>query len=157
MSNNARSFETEFKLEPDDHRLHREHCKANLKKIQDIGRHRHEQVRIEFDTTNRGLTGAIYTVSAFHPDQGSVILGPKIDGYLQNCKLDNNKCYGTVKDQITIDGLSEEDAKDKGEFIELLNAPNIQNRKLIVIAPHGGNIEPWTDEQEHYMSRKIYM
>jgi phage replication-related protein YjqB (UPF0714/DUF867 family) len=157
MSNNVRSFETEFKLELDDHRLHREHCKANLKKIQDIGRHRHEQVRIEFDTTNRGLTGAIYTVSVFHPDEGSVILGPKIDGYLQNCKLEgNNKCYGVVKDQIMIEGLIEEDAKVKGELIEFLTPPNSQNHKLIVIAPHGGNIEPWTDEQAQYVRENLH-
>ena len=157
MSNNVKSFETEFKLEPDNHRLQREHCKANLKKIQDIGRHRHEQVRIEFDTTNRGLTGAIYTVSVFHPDEGSVILGPKIDGYLQKCKVDgNNKCYGVVKDRIMIEGLSEEDAKVKGELIELLTPPNSQNHKLIVIAPHGGNIEPWTDEQAQYVRENLH-
>ena len=54
MSNNVRYFETEFKLEPDESRIHREHCKANLKKIQDIWRHRHEQVCIEFDTINSG-------------------------------------------------------------------------------------------------------
>jgi phage replication-related protein YjqB (UPF0714/DUF867 family) len=46
-----------------------------------------------------------------------------------------------------IEGLSEGDAKDNGELIELLTPPNSQNRKLIVIAPHGGNIEPRTDEQ----------
>jgi hypothetical protein len=77
MSNNEGSFEAEFKLDPDD-RLHPEHCKAKLKQIQDIGRHRHEQVHIEFPTTNGGTTSAIYTVSVFHPDEGSVILGHEI-------------------------------------------------------------------------------
>jgi phage replication-related protein YjqB (UPF0714/DUF867 family) len=153
MSNNVRSFETEFTLEPDDHRLHPEHCKANLKKIQDIGRHRHEQVRIEFDTTNRGRTGAIYTVSVFHHDEGSIILGKRI-GNLNNCKLDDNKCKGVVKDQITLEGLSEDNAKHKGEFIES-SIPS-QNRKLIVIAPHGGNIEPWTDEQAQYVRENLH-
>jgi len=152
MSNIVRSFETEFKLEPDDHRLHPEHCKANLKKIQDIGRHRHEQVRVEFDTTNRGVTGAIYTVSVFHPDEGSVILGNRI-GNLNNCKLYGNKCKGVVKDKIMIEGLSEGDAKHKGELIERSNLS--QNRKLIVIAPHGGNIEPWTDEQAQYVRENL--
>jgi hypothetical protein len=81
MSNNVRSFETEFKLEPDESRLHCEHCKANLKKIQDIGRHRHEQVCIEFDTINSGTTSAIYRVSAFHPDETSVILGNELESF----------------------------------------------------------------------------
>jgi phage replication-related protein YjqB (UPF0714/DUF867 family) len=145
-------FTAEFKLEPG---LAKEHCKAKLKQIQDIGIHRHEQVRIEFHTTNGGITSAIFTVSVFHPDTGSVILGPNIDGYLQNCKLtsNNNTCEGNVKAQIMINGLSEGDAKDKGELIE--RSIVRQNRKLIVIAPHGGNIEPWTDEQAQYVRNHL--
>jgi phage replication-related protein YjqB (UPF0714/DUF867 family) len=130
---------------------------ANRIKVQGIGRHRDEQVRIEFPTSDGTTTSAIYTVSVFHPDEGSVILGPKIDGYLQNCKLEgNNKCYGVVKDQIMIEGLGEKDAKVKGELIELLTPPNSQNHKLIVIAPHGGNIEPWTDEQAQYVRENLH-
>jgi phage replication-related protein YjqB (UPF0714/DUF867 family) len=144
-------FTAEFKLDPD---LAKEHCKAKLKQIQDIGRHRHEQVRIEFDTTNRGMTGAIYTVSVFHADTGdSVFLGPNIDGYLQNCKLTSDICEGKVKAKIMIDGLSEGDAKHKGELIE--RSIVRQNRKLILIAPHGGNIEPWTDEQAQYVRNHL--
>ena len=81
MSNNQGSFEAEFKLDPcpaSEGGLANEHCKAKLKQIQDIGRHRHEQVRIEFPTTNDGNTSAIYTVTVFHADAGSVILGHKI-------------------------------------------------------------------------------
>lgn len=154
MSNDEGPFFTpQFKLDPG---LAREHCKAKLKQIQDIGRHRHEQVRIEFETTNHGMTSAIFTVSVFHPDTDSVILGPNIDEYLQDCKLTSeNTCKGKVKAQIMIEGLSEEDAKHKGELIEILTPPNSQNRKLIVIAPHGGNIEPRTDEQARYVRMNL--
>jgi phage replication-related protein YjqB (UPF0714/DUF867 family) len=154
MSNSEDPFFTaQFILDPD---LAKEHCKAKLKQIQDIGRHRHEQVRIEFHTTNGGITSAIFTVSVFHPDTGSVSLGPKIDGYLQNCELTSqNTCEGKVKAQIMIEDLSEEDAKDNGELIELLTPPNSQNRKLIVIAPHGGNIEPRTDEQAEHVRMNL--
>jgi phage replication-related protein YjqB (UPF0714/DUF867 family) len=150
-------FIAEIKLDPG---LAREHCKAKLNQIQDIGRHRHEQVRVEFETTNRGMTGAILTVSVFHSDTGSIIyLGPNIGGYLQKCKLtDNNHhniCEGKVKAKLVIDGLSENDANHKGEFIEILTPPNSQNRKLIVIAPHGGQIEPHTDEQAQFVQEHL--
>jgi Poly-gamma-glutamate hydrolase len=54
-----------------------------------------------------------------------------------------------------IEDLSEGDAKDNGELIELLTPPNSQNRKLIVIAPHGGNIEPRTDEQAEHVRMNL--
>jgi phage replication-related protein YjqB (UPF0714/DUF867 family) len=151
MSNNERSFEAEFKLDPDD-RLHPEHCKAKLKQIQNIGRHRHEQVRIEFPTTNGGTTSAIYTVSVFHPDEGSVILGHKIPNL--NCNLNENKCKGVVKAQIMIEGLDDRKAEELGELVEHLS-PNNQNRKLVVIAPHGGEIELGTDKQAEYVGNNL--
>jgi phage replication-related protein YjqB (UPF0714/DUF867 family) len=152
MSNNQSSFEAEFKLDPDD-RLHPEHCKAKLKQIQDIGRHRHEQVRIEFTTTNDVTTSAIYTVSVFHQDEGSVILGHKIPNL--NCKLNaKNECKGVVKAQIMIEGVDDTKAEELGELVEYLS-PNSQNRKLVVIAPHGGEIEPGTDKQAEYVGNNL--
>jgi phage replication-related protein YjqB (UPF0714/DUF867 family) len=138
-----------------DSHLTEQHCKAKLKQIQDIGRHRHEQVRIEFPRIGGGFTNAIYTVSVFHTDEGSVVLPPNVDGYLQNCKLSSNSntCEGKVKAQIMINGLSEADAKNKGELIE--RSIVRQNRKLIVIAPHGGHIEPHTDEQAQYVREHL--
>jgi hypothetical protein len=64
MSNNQGSFYARFEVEPDEHHVHPEHCKANETQIKNIGRHSHEQVRIEFHTAN-GILGAIYTVSSF--------------------------------------------------------------------------------------------
>jgi hypothetical protein len=151
MSNNEGSFEAEFKLDPED-RLHPEHCKAKLKQIQDIGRHRHKQVRIEFPTTNGGTTSAIYTVSVFHPDEGSVILGHKIPNL--NCNLNENKGKGVVKAQIMIEGLDDRKAEELGELVEHLS-PNNQNRKLVVIAPHGGEIELGTDKQAEYVGNNL--
>jgi phage replication-related protein YjqB (UPF0714/DUF867 family) len=153
MSNNVKSFETEFKLDipPSNSALTSEHCRANRHQIENIGRHRHEQVRIEFQTAS-GLISAIYTVSTFHKDAELVSLGDKIKTQVDNCQLSpDHKCNGVVKDQIMIKGLSEGDAKDKDELIELLKVG--QNRKLVVIASHGGDIEPWTDIQaEHVRS-----
>jgi phage replication-related protein YjqB (UPF0714/DUF867 family) len=154
MSNNQGSFEAEFKLDPrlpSEGGLADEHCKAKLKLIQDIGRHRHEQVRIEFPTTNDGNTSAIYTVTVFH-SAGSVILGHKIPNL--SCRLTKNKCKGVVKAQIMVEGLDDNKAEELGELIEHLRHEG-QNRKLVVIAPHGGEIEPWTDKQAEYVGNHL--
>ncbi len=156
MSNNQGSFEAEFKLDPcpaSEGGLANEHCKAKLKQIQDIGRHRHEQVRIEFPTTNDGNTSAIYTVTVFHADAGSVILGHKIPNL--SCRLTENKCEGVVKAQIMLEGLDDDGkAEELGELVEHLYHEG-QNRKLVVIAPHGGEIEPWTDKQAEYVRNHL--
>jgi phage replication-related protein YjqB (UPF0714/DUF867 family) len=135
-----------------DSQLAKEHCKAKLEQIQNIGRHRHEQVRIEFPTTNDGNTSAIYTVTVFHADAGSVILGHKIPNL--NCRLTENKCKGVVKAQIMLEGLDDNKAEELGEFVEHLSHEG-QNRKLVVIAPHGGEIEPWTDKQAEYVGNHL--
>ena len=45
-------------------------------------------------------------------------------------------------------------AEDFSEFIENL-ADNGHNNGLIVIAPHGGNIEKYTDEQAEHVGQKL--
>jgi phage replication-related protein YjqB (UPF0714/DUF867 family) len=134
-----------------------EHCKAKLEQIRDIGRHRHEQVRIEFAKKGGGSISSIYTVSAFHPYEDSVVLGSKISELFEDCEPDPTCgiCKGKVKAKIMKDGLSEQAAKTNGEFIELLTHTNSQNRKLIVIAPHGGHIERHTDEQAQFIQEQL--
>jgi hypothetical protein len=79
-------------------------------------------------------------VSVFHSHAGLVILGEKIQTLLANCKLSNtNTCEGRVKAQIMIDGLDDDKANERGELIEHLSHDS-QNHKLVVIAPHSGDI-----------------
>jgi len=54
-----------------------------------------------------------------------------------------------------IEGLDEEHAKPKGELIEKLNH-KVHNHKLIVLAPHGGNIEPWTDVEAEHVAKSFF-
>jgi phage replication-related protein YjqB (UPF0714/DUF867 family) len=124
------------------------------RQIVDIGRDRNQQVRIEFPTAN-GTISAIYTVSVFHSHAGLVILGEKIQELLSNCKLSNtNTCEGRVKAQIMIDGLDDYKANERGELTEHLSHDS-QNHKLVVIAPHGGDIEEYTDKQAEYVGKKF--
>jgi phage replication-related protein YjqB (UPF0714/DUF867 family) len=144
MSDNQGSYAARFKLDtrPPPDRLAKEHCMANRVQIEKIGRHRDEQVRIEFHTA-KGTISAIYTVSVFHNDDaGLVLLGRKIKNQLQNCQLSNNECRGEVDD--------DKEAEKRGELIEHLNHDG-QNHKLVVIAPHGGEIEKWTDNEAEYV------
>jgi len=144
LSDNQGSFYAQFQVEPDEHRVLPEHCKANEAQINNIGRNSGEQVRIEFPIAH-GVLGAIYTASSFFLNHaGDVILGNRI-GNLNNCQPSGNACKGEVKAQIMIEGLDkDEEAEKRGELIEHLNH-DVQNSKLVVIAPHGGDIEQWTD------------
>jgi phage replication-related protein YjqB (UPF0714/DUF867 family) len=151
MSNNQGSFGTRFEVEPDEHQLQPEHCKANETQISNIGRDQKQQVRIEFPIANGNLS-AIYTVSsAFLHHAGRVVLGNKLN--LDRCLLSNNNaCEGEVKARIMIEGLdNDKEAEKKGELIEHLSH-DVQNRKLVVIAPHGGEIEQWTDVEAEYVA-----
>src|SRR5215212_9977702 len=153
MNNNQGSYRAQFEL---DTVLDKEHCRANRNQIEKIEVHRREQVRIEFPTSN-GTTGAIYTVSTFHNDEEDLVfLGEKIQTLLENCQNISNThtCRGEVKAQVTIECLNDEEAEKQGELIERLR-DNGQNNKLVVIAPHGGEIEPWTDKQAEYVRNQF--
>jgi hypothetical protein len=146
MTDTQGSFIARFEVELDDNIVRREECKVNESQLNSIHKLPGEQIRIEFPTANATL-GAIFTVSQppFLSDLERVILGKRILN-LNNCRLSDNACKGEVKAQIMIEGLDEdeEQAKDMGELIGILNH-DVQNHKLVVIAPHGGNIEPGTD------------
>lgn len=154
LSNTEDSFIARLELEPDENRVHPEHCKAHKDKIPLIGRNPGEQIRIEIPTAN-GTNGAIYTLSRFFlNDEGRLILGNRIKD-LHNCQPSANACDAVVKGKIMLEGLDDpSDAETLGEFIEQAS-PNIQNNKLIVIAPHGGEIEPWTDVEAEFVTKSF--
>lgn len=157
MSNTQGSFDARFEVDPVPH--DRELLRANRDKLTSIARDKPgEQVRIEFDAIDPDVTlGAIFTVSTpflSDPDDlKRVIIGKRIAN-LNNCQLSENACEGKVKAEVLIEGLNEEDARKKGEIIEFLS-PIGENHKLVVIAPHGGNIEPWTDVEAENVANQF--
>jgi len=156
MSTTQGAFDAKFEVDPAN--PHKEQCWANSQQLSSINRHPGEQVRIEFPRANTNTKlGAIFTVSPqflSDPDPKRVILGKRIEN-LNNCQLSENACNGQVKAQIMLDALGEDDepAKSMSEFIEKLH--EVQNHKLIVLAPHGGNIEPWTDVEAEYVANRF--
>ena len=146
------SYAAQFKLTNDisivrNHHLH-EHCSAS----RNVG----QQVRIEIPTAN-GTALALYTVTNVHHAEPDVVY----IGYtnpekpwerLEFAGADN--LTGKINAQVTTEGLTDAEAEARSEFIENVT-DNGDNRKLIVIAPHGGNIEKYTDEQAEHVVQKL--
>jgi phage replication-related protein YjqB (UPF0714/DUF867 family) len=119
-----------------------EHCSGDPDLLATIDRALGQQVRIIRNPTER----AIYTVAATEGVPGSfepiVRMG---EGAL--ARLNATEGFaGTVDALVTHPRFSDAEAEANGEFVERLFDNGI-NRGLIVIAPHGGDIERRTDDQ----------
>jgi phage replication-related protein YjqB (UPF0714/DUF867 family) len=139
---------------------HREHCAVSSKQIEKIGLTLGQQVRILRPTAD-GTKLALYTIKDKHDDgeysEDTVLVGyGDQDDLQQRLQLPQGEhCFkGKIDDQVIVEGLNDGEAKDYNEFIEYL-ADDGQNAGLIVIAPHGGNIEPHTDEQAQYVYEQL--
>jgi phage replication-related protein YjqB (UPF0714/DUF867 family) len=154
MSNNEEFYTARFKPAVNLHFLPKEQCSVNVDQIKTIGRNLSQQVRLELPTEN-GIIPAVYTVGKVHEEESDrVYVGSKIVNFVK-CLHDNtDPCMGKVKAQVTAEDLNEQQAKLQGEFIEQLS-DNGQNQKLVVIAPHGGEIENKTDKQAGIIRNEI--
>jgi phage replication-related protein YjqB (UPF0714/DUF867 family) len=125
----------------------REHCSVDAARLATIGRAVGHQVRVRLGSGAFGL----YTVSEVHPEDPDTTVrmgrrgrerlgtGEELDGVVDSVGPHPN---------LTVD-----QARACGELVERLRDDGRQ-RELIVIAPHGGDIERHTDEQaEHVASR----
>ena len=138
----------------------KEHCSANLDEIDMIGLKLGQQVRIENPTAN-GKTLALYTIIDTHKEQPDVVYvgysKPKdLCDRLELCD-ESSSTYtftGNLNAQVTAVGLTVSQARCNSEFIEQLD-DNGHHRGLIVIAPHGGDIEPYTDEQAEHIGKQL--
>ena len=136
--------------------LRREHCVASLNQIKMIGKNVGEQVRIERPTAN-GTAFALYTLIGVHDHESDIVFvgynNP--DDLQKRLELSNNDPFtGKVKAQVTAEGLSDEQAEKCSEFIERLTDNGV-NQRLVVIAPHGGKIEEFTDMQAEYVREQF--
>ena len=133
----------------------REHCLANLSQLNMIRIDRCQQVRIERPTPT-GTALALYTVIDIHDEEQDVVFVDKnLDDLRDRLELSSTDNFtGRINAQVTAVGLTDAEAEDFSEFIENL-ADNGHNNRLIVIAPHGGNIEKYTDEQAVHVGQKL--
>jgi phage replication-related protein YjqB (UPF0714/DUF867 family) len=154
------SYTAQFKPDKDrfDPPHHREHCSANSNQIHMIGLNRYQQVRIERPTAN-GTTLALYTiVDTYEEEPNDVFIDYRNPDDLK-ARLDLNPnnieaITGNLNAQVTAVGLTVSQARCNSEFIEQLD-DNGHHRGLVVIAPHGGDIEEYTDEQAEHIGKQL--
>jgi phage replication-related protein YjqB (UPF0714/DUF867 family) len=122
-----------------------------------IGLNPCQQVRIERPTAN-GTTLALYTIIDMHEEEpDTVYVGyTNLDDDLgKRLALSTKDDFpGKINAQVTAIGLTVSQARCNSEFIEQLD-DNGHHHGLIVIAPHGGDIEKYTDEQAEHVSKQL--
>jgi phage replication-related protein YjqB (UPF0714/DUF867 family) len=126
---------------------HAEHCSVEPGLLAAIGREVSQQVRIERDGDERGL----YTVIESIPDTVDVVRM----GAAGRDRLGKSDVFaGFIDSKVPNPTLSDAEAEQRDEFVERLDDDGVQ-AGLIVIAPHGGDIEPHTDEQAEFVASAL--
>jgi phage replication-related protein YjqB (UPF0714/DUF867 family) len=141
----------------------REHCSAQRVQITTIGRKKGQQVRVERYTPD-GLTLldlALYTVIAVHDEEPDLVFVGYRDPESKKRDLRDRlglsgiePFTGKIKSEVPDPNLTDDEAEECSEFVERLT-DNGHHRGLIVIAPHGGNIERHTDEQAERVGERL--
>ena len=143
------SIKKAFDPEQKDLIDHKEHCSADPVKLATVGRERGHQVRIKRNDSEYGL----YTVSQVRQESPDNIVRMGSTGRKRLGTSD--EFVGSLDSQVPHPTFDDTDAEINNEFVERLE-DNGTHTGLVVIAPHGGDIEPHTDQQaEHVASRLV--
>lgn len=135
----------------------REHCSANGNRINRIGIGQGQQVRIVRPLGKGNSTLAVYTVSDTHDQEPKTVFVGYTDPTDLRARLgllDTNPFRSKLNAQVVATGLTDTEAETYSEFVERL-IDDGYNSKLVVIAPHGGNIEIHTDEQAERVCEQL--
>ncbi|HEY3006006.1 MAG TPA: poly-gamma-glutamate hydrolase family protein [Kribbellaceae bacterium] len=124
---------------------HDEHCSVDGGRLAAIGRDLGHQVRI----IRTGVDKAIYTVSQLRDEQ-LVRMGKAARERIGS----GDEFTATVDSRVVADGLTDREAEDREEFVERLRDDGVQSA-LLVLAPHGGDIERHTDEQADRVAARL--
>jgi phage replication-related protein YjqB (UPF0714/DUF867 family) len=127
---------------------HKEHCSADSVKLATVGRERGHQVRIKRNESEYGL----YTVSQVRQESPDNIVRMGSTG---RKRLGASDEFGGLLDsQVPHPTFDDADAETNNEFVERLE-DNGTHAGLVVIAPHGGDIEPHTDQQAERVASRL--
>ncbi|HEY3260144.1 MAG TPA: poly-gamma-glutamate hydrolase family protein [Pseudonocardiaceae bacterium] len=131
--------------EQDDLVAHQEHCSADPRRLATVGAGRGAQVRI----VRSDAEYALFTVSEVRPESPDTVVRMGKDS---RERLGTPEEFSAVLDtRVARSELTDERARSGSEFVERLQ-DNGHQRRLVVLAPHGGDIEPHTDEQAEYLA-----
>jgi phage replication-related protein YjqB (UPF0714/DUF867 family) len=132
----------------DDLKARREHCSVDRRLLGSVGAALGQQVRIRRTATEY----ALYTVSEPRDEDEADVVRLGLTG---RRRLGTDDPFdGAVVLPAADPTLSDCDAETRGELVERLD-DNGEHRGLIVIAPHGGDIEPHTDEQAEHVAFRL--
>jgi phage replication-related protein YjqB (UPF0714/DUF867 family) len=127
---------------------HKEHCSADSVKLATVGRERGHQVRIKRNESEYGL----YTVSQVRQESPDNIVRMGSTGRKRLGTSD--EFVGLLDSQVPHPTFDDADAETNNEFVERLE-DNGTHTGLVVIAPHGGDIEPHTDQQAERVASQL--
>jgi phage replication-related protein YjqB (UPF0714/DUF867 family) len=127
---------------------HKEHCSADPEKLATVGRECGHQVRIKRNNSEYGL----YTVSQVRQERPDNIIRM---GSIGRKRLGTSEEFvGSLDSQVPHPTFDDADAETNNEFVERLE-DNGTDTGLVVIAPHGGDIEPHTDQQAERVASRL--
>jgi phage replication-related protein YjqB (UPF0714/DUF867 family) len=127
---------------------HKEHCSADPVKLATVGLERWHQVRIKRSDSEYGL----YTVSQIRQESPDNIVRMGSTG---RKRLGTSAQFvGSLDSQVPHPTYDDPDAEANNEFVERLE-DNGTHTGLVVIAPHGGGIEPHTDQQAERVASRL--
>ena len=127
---------------------HKEHCSVDPVKLATVGRERGHQVRIKRNDSEYGL----YTVSQVRQERPDNIVRMGSAGRERLGTSD--EFVGSLDSQVPHPTFDDAEAEANNEFVERLE-DNGTHTGLVVIAPHGGDIEPHTDQQAERVASRL--
>jgi phage replication-related protein YjqB (UPF0714/DUF867 family) len=127
---------------------HKEHCSADPVKLATVGRECGHQVRIKRNASEYGL----YTVSQVRQERPDNIVRMGSAGRERLGTSD--EFVGSLDSQVPHPTFDDTDAEANNDFVERLE-DNGTHIGLVVIAPHGGDIEPHTDQQAERVASRL--
>ncbi len=94
---------------------------------------------------------ALYTVDELREDDNPDYVRMSLSARLRiGC---SEGFVARISNRLTVD-MSDAEAEANSEFVERVVDPGA-NRRLVVLAPHGGGVEPQTDEQAERLADKL--
>lgn len=125
-----------------------EHCSLDPGRLAALGGRPGCQVRI----TRSAREYALYTVSEVRPEAPDTVVRM---GRWGRVRLGTRDEFDAVLETaVARSDLDDDEARRRGELVERLHDDGRQ-RRLVVLAPHGGDIEPGTDAQAEHVAARL--
>lgn len=129
---------------------HPEHCSADPGALAGIGRAVRQQIRVA--PVDDPCAVALFTVAEARTETDPAVVRM---GRRGRERAGRTEPYAAVVDSVVPRRrMNDAEAARRGEFVERLTDDGV-HRGLIAIAPHGGDIEPFTDTQVGDLVRRL--